>query len=84
MSASYGDAPGDVIAALLEAADCVPAVEKQPAPDAYITGFKDFCIDYVLRFWSKHYEHRHVDRRRRDADDLVQVHIAGGSRSPSP
>ncbi len=58
VSASYGDAPGDVIAALLEAADSVPEVEKQPAPDAYVTAFKDFCIDYVLRFYSKQYERR--------------------------
>lgn len=56
ISASYGDAPGDVIAALLEAADCIPDVLKEPKPDAYVTGFKDFCIDYVLRFWSKKYE----------------------------
>jgi len=58
VAASYGDAPGDVIAALLEAADCVPMVEKHPAPDAHITGFKDFCIEYVLRFYSKQYEQR--------------------------
>ncbi|NLH42537.1 MAG: mechanosensitive ion channel [Planctomycetes bacterium] len=58
VAASYGDAPGDVIAALLEAADCVSSVEKHPVPDAYITGFKDFCIEYALRFWSKHYEAR--------------------------
>ncbi len=58
VAASYGDAPGDVIAALIEAAQSVPTVEKQPAPDAYITGFKDFCIEYILRFWSKHYEQR--------------------------
>ena len=58
VSASYGDAPGDVIAALLEAADSVPEVEKQPAPDAFVTAFKDFCIDYVLRFYSKQYERR--------------------------
>jgi small-conductance mechanosensitive channel/CRP-like cAMP-binding protein len=56
ISVSYGDVPGDVIAALLEAADSVPQVEKQPAPDAYVTGFKDFCVEYVLRFWSNHYE----------------------------
>jgi small-conductance mechanosensitive channel/CRP-like cAMP-binding protein len=56
ISASYGDAPGDVIAALLEAADCIPDVLKTPKPDAYVTGFKDFSIDYVLRFWSKKYE----------------------------
>ncbi|MBP7052259.1 MAG: mechanosensitive ion channel [Phycisphaerae bacterium] len=58
ISASYGDAPGDVIEALLEAADCVPKIEKHPAPDAYVTGFKDFCIDYVLRFWTRQYELR--------------------------
>ena len=58
VAASYGDAPGDVIAALVEAAQSVPMVEKEPAPDAYVTGFKDFCIEYVLRFWSKQYERR--------------------------
>jgi len=58
VAASYGDAPGDVIAALIEAAQSVPMVEKDPAPDAYVTGFKDFCIEYVLRFWSKQYERR--------------------------
>ncbi|MBN1361307.1 MAG: mechanosensitive ion channel [Sedimentisphaerales bacterium] len=58
VAASYGDAPGDVIAALIEAAQSVPAVEKLPTPDAYITAFKDFCIEYVLRFWSKQYEQR--------------------------
>lgn len=58
VSASYGDAPGDVIAALIEAAQSVPMVETNPVPDAYVTGFKDFCIEYVLRFWSKQYEQR--------------------------
>jgi small-conductance mechanosensitive channel/CRP-like cAMP-binding protein len=59
VAASYGDVPADVIAAMLEAADDVPDVEKRPAPDAYITGFKDFCIEYVLRFWTTKYE-QHV------------------------
>lgn len=58
VAASYGDVPADVIAALLEAAQDVPQVERRPAPDAYITGFKDFCIEYVLRFWSTQYEMR--------------------------
>jgi small-conductance mechanosensitive channel/CRP-like cAMP-binding protein len=58
VAASYGDKPGDVIEALLEAAQSVPMVEKRPAPDAYVTGFKDFCIEYVLRFWSRQYEQR--------------------------
>jgi small-conductance mechanosensitive channel/CRP-like cAMP-binding protein len=56
VAASYGDKPGDVIEALIEAAQNVPIVEKRPPPDAYVTGFKDFCIEYVLRFWSKQYE----------------------------
>ncbi|MCP4450565.1 MAG: mechanosensitive ion channel, partial [Planctomycetes bacterium] len=59
VAASYGDVPGDVIAALLEAANDIETVEKRPAPDAYVTGFKDFCIEYVLRFWSTQYE-QHV------------------------
>lgn len=59
VAASYGDKPGDVIDALIEAAQSVPMVEKRPAPDAYVTGFKDFCIEYVLRFWSRQYE-QHV------------------------
>ena len=58
VAASYGDKPGDVIEALIEAAQCVPTVEKRPAPDAYVTGFKDFCIEYVLRFWSRQYEQK--------------------------
>lgn len=60
VAASYGDAPGDVIAALIESAQSIPRVEKHPAPEAYVTGFKDFCIEYVLRFWSKQYEQRTV------------------------
>lgn len=56
IAASYGDKPGDVIDGLIEAAQSVPMVEKRPAPDAYVTGFKDFCIEYVLLFWSKQYE----------------------------
>jgi CRP-like cAMP-binding protein len=58
VAASYGDVPADVIAALLEAAHDVSQVERRPAPEAYITGFKDFCIEYVLRFWSTQYEMR--------------------------
>ncbi len=58
VAASYGDKPGDVIESLIEAAQSVPMVEKRPAPDAYVTGFKDFCIEYVLRFWSRQYEQR--------------------------
>lgn len=58
VAASYGDAPGDVIAALVEAAKCSPDVLPHPAAKAQITGFKDFCIEYMLVFWSKTYERR--------------------------
>ncbi|MFC1764150.1 cyclic nucleotide-binding domain-containing protein [Planctomycetota bacterium] len=60
IAASYGDVPGNVIAALLEAAHDVSSVAKHPAPDAYVTGFKDFCIEYVLRFWTTRYHDRVV------------------------
>jgi len=58
VSASYGDAPGDVIAALEEAAREAPLVEKDPPPSARVVGFKDFCVEYVLRFWSTQYQRR--------------------------
>jgi len=58
VAASYGDAPGDVIAALEEAANEAPDVEKDPPPSARVVGFKDFCIEYVLRFWSTQYQRR--------------------------
>ena len=58
VAASYGDAPGDVIAALIEAAQSISEVESNPAPDAYVTAFRDFGIEYVLRFWSRQYQQR--------------------------
>ncbi len=58
VSGSYGDAPGDVIAALEEAAREAPLVEKDPPPSARVVGFKDFCVEYVLRFWSTQYQRR--------------------------
>lgn len=58
VSASYNDPPGDVIAALEEAANEAPTVEKDPPPSARVVAFKDFCIEYVLRFWSTQYQRR--------------------------
>ena len=58
VSASYNDPPGDVIAALEEAAKEAPLVEKDPPPSARLVAFKDFCIEYVLRFWSTQYQRR--------------------------
>ena len=58
VGASYSDAPGDVIEALVEAARGVPAVLGEPPPSAYVTEFKDFGINYQLRFWTNRYHDR--------------------------
>lgn len=58
VGASYADAPEQVIAALLEAAQSVPQVLADPPPSAYITEFKDFGINYRLRFWTNSYHDR--------------------------
>ncbi len=58
VAASYDDDPGEVVAALLEAAEGIATVAKTPPPDAYLTSFRDFGIEYVLRFWSIQYENR--------------------------
>lgn len=60
VGASYADAPDEVIAALLEAALEVPEVLRDPPPDAYVTAYLDFGINYVLRFWSDDYNRRLV------------------------
>lgn len=62
VGASYSHAPGDVIEALLQSALSVPEVLSDPMPDAYLTEFKDFGINYVLRFWSECYqEHQSIE-----------------------
>ncbi|MBN1419427.1 MAG: mechanosensitive ion channel [Planctomycetes bacterium] len=58
VGASYSDAPGDVIEALLESAASVPEVLRAPAPEAFVTEFKDFGINYALRFWTRRYNER--------------------------
>ncbi|HBZ54313.1 MAG TPA: hypothetical protein DEO88_02815, partial [Syntrophobacteraceae bacterium] len=64
VGASYSDAPGDVIDALLQSALSVPEVVPDPPPDAFITEFKDFGINYVVRFWTDNYH----DRQAIDGD----------------
>ena len=59
VGASYSDAPDEVIAALKRSAAAVPVVRTSPAPDAVITEFQDYGINYRLDFWTDHYE-RHV------------------------
>jgi small-conductance mechanosensitive channel/CRP-like cAMP-binding protein len=58
VGASYSDAPDEVIAALLEAARSVPEVLPDPPPSAYAVEFKDFGINYRVRFWSNSYPDR--------------------------
>lgn len=58
VGASYSDAPADVIAALVAAARSVPEVLTDPPPSAYLTEFKDFGINYDLRFWTRRYHDR--------------------------
>lgn len=62
VGASYADAPGDVIDALLKSALAVPDVLRDPAPSAYVLQYMDFGINYVLRFWSDRYrDHTPID-----------------------
>ncbi len=58
VGASYSDAPGDVIAALLDSAKAVPEVLREPAPSAFLVEYKDFGINYALRFWTNRYHDR--------------------------
>jgi small-conductance mechanosensitive channel/CRP-like cAMP-binding protein len=55
VGASYSDAPGEVIEALVQSALSVPAVLRDPSPDAIVTEFKDYGINYVLRYWTQSY-----------------------------
>lgn len=58
VGASYSDAPGDVIDALVQSALSVPEVLRDPPPDAQVTEFKDFGINYVLRYWTESFHER--------------------------
>ena len=55
VGASYSDAPADVIVALEAAALSVPEVLSDPKPSAVLTEYKDFGINYDLRFWTNRY-----------------------------
>lgn len=58
VGASYSDEPDEVIAALVEAAAEVDEVLDRPAPEAIVTTFEDYGINYQLRFWSRQYHRR--------------------------
>ena len=55
VGASYSDAPAEVIAALVASALSVPDVLRDPPPSAFVTEYKDFGVNYQLRFWSRRY-----------------------------
>jgi CRP-like cAMP-binding protein len=69
VGASYGDAPDDVIAALIASAREVPDVLASPAPNALVTAFADYGINYRLYFSTRQYH------RRRLIDGQVCRHI---------
>ena len=58
VGASYSDAPGEVIDALVEAASGVSGVLSDPHPTAFVMEYKDFGINYQLRYWTRCYYNR--------------------------
>jgi small-conductance mechanosensitive channel/CRP-like cAMP-binding protein len=58
VGASYSDAPDAVIAALLDAARSTPGVRLNPAPNAFVTAYLDFGINYRLTYWTAEYHKR--------------------------
>jgi small-conductance mechanosensitive channel/CRP-like cAMP-binding protein len=55
VGASYSDAPGEVVDALVQSALSIPQVLTEPPPDAVVTEFKDYGINYMLRYWTQSY-----------------------------
>jgi small-conductance mechanosensitive channel/CRP-like cAMP-binding protein len=47
--------PGEVLAALLEAAGDCPFVLADPRPKAYLTSFDETGLSYALKFWVEDY-----------------------------
>jgi small-conductance mechanosensitive channel/CRP-like cAMP-binding protein len=60
VKASYEAAPSSVLEALREAASDVPEVLKAPSPQAFITGYDDFGISYVLKFWITDFRQKYI------------------------
>jgi CRP-like cAMP-binding protein len=58
VGASYSDPPASVLAALEASAESVPEVLREPRPSAVLAEFKDFGINYDLRFWTNQYYDR--------------------------
>jgi CRP-like cAMP-binding protein len=59
VKASFDAPPSSVLEALIAAAKDVPEVLESPAPEAYVLGYDDFGISYVLKFWIKHFARKY-------------------------
>jgi small-conductance mechanosensitive channel/CRP-like cAMP-binding protein len=59
VKASYDAPPSKVLDALRDAASEVPQVLSTPAPEAYVLGYEDFGISYVLKFWITDFAHKY-------------------------
>lgn len=59
VGASYSDAPGEVIEALVEAAQDSGVALDKPAARAVVTAYLDFGINYRLYFWTNRYWQRY-------------------------
>jgi small-conductance mechanosensitive channel/CRP-like cAMP-binding protein len=59
VKASYSAPPSDVLEALLEATKDVPEVLESPPPEAYVLGYDDLGISYVVKFWIRHFARKY-------------------------
>ena len=57
---SYEAPPSSVLEALREAASDMSEVSRNPRPEAYITGYDDFGISYILKFWITDFSQKYV------------------------
>jgi small-conductance mechanosensitive channel len=67
-AAGYGDSPDQVSAAVLKALDGMPDVRRDPPPAVQLSGFGDFALNYLVKFWIDDYSRHNIiasDARRR-------------------
>jgi small-conductance mechanosensitive channel/CRP-like cAMP-binding protein len=57
---SFASPPQSVMGALTEAASDLPEVSSHPQPEAYIIGYEDFGVSYVLKFWITDYSQKYI------------------------
>jgi len=58
VKAGFESSPAAVLDALKEAAQETPAVLASPAPAAFITGYDDLGVSYLLKFWIDDYSRK--------------------------